>query len=173
MKKGENMLRRPERLRMTSLKNTVSLPCKTCQSWLGLTRFHDECPVRASAWCSQCGCYGHRPSECGEEIMWTRPASLEELIPSDVRGRWGIQTQTKIEWSLPTLDDSEREIAEINTIEIRYQEDQGKGNRLDGRLREFMKLNKIHTTHKMEDNIKTLRSWAIQQGKKIRLVQGK
>jgi len=147
--------------------------CKTCQSWLGLTRFHDECPVRASAWCSQCGCYGHRPSECGEEIMWTRPASLEELIPSDVRGRWGIQTQTKIDWSLPTLDDSEREIAEINTIEIRYQEDQGKGNRLDGRLREFMKLNKIHTTHKMEDNIKTLRSWAIQQGKKIRLVQGK
>jgi hypothetical protein len=105
--------------------------------------------------------------------MWTRPHSLEELIPSDVRERWRIQTQTKIEWTLPTLDDSEREIAEINTIEIRYQEDQGKVNRLDGRLREFMKLNKIHTTHKMEDNIKTLRSWAIQQGKKIRLVQAK
>ena len=146
--------------------------CKTCQAWLGLTRYHEECPVRASSWCTQCGCYGHRPSECSEQLMWTRPTTIEELIPGDVRERWDIQTHTKIEWMLPTLEDSEREIADINTIEIRYQEDSGRVNRLDSRLREFMKLNKIHTAHMMEDNIKTLRSWAIHQGKKIRFVQG-
>jgi len=149
------------------------MACKTCLSWLGRTVVHSECPVRASAWCSQCGCNGHRPSECTESIPWTRPATLEELIPVDVRERWGLKTETKILWTEPELEDAEREIADINAIEIRYREDQGKSLRLDSRLREFMKLNKVHTTHKMDDNILTLRDWAVQQGKKIRFIQEK
>jgi hypothetical protein len=99
--------------------------------------------------------------------MWTRPATLEELIPADVRERWNINTSTNIGWKLPTNDDAQREIAELNTIEIRYKD------KLDGKIREFMKLNKIHTTHKMDDNIRVLFNWAITKGKKIRIVQEK
>jgi len=148
------------------------MACKTCLSWLGRTVVHAECPVRASAWCSQCGCNGHRPSECTEHIPWTRPSTLEELIPADVKKRWNLKTATRIQWSEPELEDAEREIADINVIEIRYHVE-GKSNRLDARLREFMKLNKVQTTHKMDDNIMTLREWAVYQGKKIRLIQEK
>ena len=52
--------------------------------------------------------------------MWTRPATLEELIPADVRERWNINTSTNIGWKMPTNDDAQREIADLNTIEIRY-----------------------------------------------------
>lgn len=144
----------------------MTTPCATCKAWLGLTRTHgSDCPVRASAWCSQCGCYGHRPSECDTQLMWTRPASLEELIPRDVRERWDITTNTPIAWISATLEDAEREIAENNTIEIRYVD------KLDSRLREFMKANKVRTVHKMEGNLQILREWAVSNGKKIRLVQ--
>lgn len=98
--------------------------------------------------------------------MWTRPRTLEELIPADVRERWKIDTETSIVWMLPKLEDAEREIAEINTIEIRYRE-----GRMDNKIREFMKQNKIVTVHKMEGNIQKLRAWAVSQGKKVRLVQ--
>lgn len=141
--------------------------CKTCWEWLGVTRTHAVCPVRASAWCSQCGSNGHRPSECAESITWTRPATLEELIPADVRARWNITTSTKIAWAPPTEADADREIADINTIEIRYRD------KLDGKIREYMKQQKIHTTHKMEDNLKTLSLWATSHGKKVRIVQDK
>ena len=154
-----------EKLENHRLAYRVSMTCKTCHDWLGLTRTHDECPVRASAWCSQCGCNGHRPSECTHEMMWTRPGTLEELIPADVRERWRINTQTRIEWNPPTIEDAQCEIADINTIEIRYRD------KLDAKIREFMKANKIHTTHKMDDNIRVLFKWATSKGKKIRLVQ--
>ncbi len=120
--------------------------------------------MQASVWCSQCGCYGHRPMDCDNEIMWTRPRTLEELIPEDVRNRWDIDTETPIQWLTPSLADGEREIANSNTIEIRLR---------DGKIREFMKANKILTVHKMEGNLQKLRQWAVSQGKKIRLIQDK
>jgi hypothetical protein len=148
--------------------------CTTCRSTLGLTRFHDgPCPVRASFWCSQCSCYGHRPAECDEAKHIWRPQTLEELIPADVRARWDIDTQTNIIWHAPTcrpitLEDAEREIAQTNTIEIRYRD-----GKQDNRIREVMRTLKIPTVHKMEGNIQKLRSWAVAHGKKVRLVQEK
>jgi hypothetical protein len=143
--------------------------CETCRSWLGLTRRHDGiCPVRASAWCSQCGCYGHRQIDCETPISWVRPRTLEDLIPADVRERWDIDTETAIVWLIPGLEDAEREIAENNTIEIRYRE-----GRMDNKIREYMKANRIVTVHKMDGNVQKLRTWAVSQGKKIRLVQEK
>jgi len=95
-----------------------------------------------------------------------RPATLEELIPADVRERWDLQTETPIVWSgSQTLEDIEREIADTNTIEVRFRE----GKR-DSRIREVMNGLKIKTVHKMEDNLQRLRSWAIACGKKVRLV---
>lgn len=136
------------------------MQCQTCLSWLGLHTIHlGECPVRASAWCSQCGCYGHRSIDCSIDITWTRPATLEELIPEDVRLRWNITTSTRIQWPTKlSLEDAEREISDVNSIRLPYE---------DRKLREFMKANKIHTTHKKQCNLQELREWAVRQGKKI------
>lgn len=146
------------------------MTCTTCSSTLGITRVHDgPCPVRASFWCSQCSCYGHRAAECDEARHVWRPQTLEELIPADVRKRWGITTQTNIIWNTPlTLEDAEREIADLNTIEVRYRE-----GKQDNKIREVMRALKIPTVHKMEGNIQKLRAHAVSLGKKVRLVQEK
>ena len=104
--------------------------------------------------------------------MW-RPRYLEDLIPTDVRERWDIDTTTPIIWHAPTcrpltIEDAEREIAETNTIEIKYRE-----GKQDNRIREVMRHLKIPTVHKMEGNIQKLRGWAVTNGKKVRLVQEK
>jgi hypothetical protein len=137
---------------------------------LGLRRNHgsEPCPVRASFWCSQCGCYGHRPVDCDEARHVYRPRTLEELIPADVRERWDIDTTTPIVWMKPSLEDAEREIADTNTIEVRYRE-----GKQDSKIREVMRAHKIPTVHKMEGNLQKLRLWAVAHGKKIRLVQEK
>ena len=149
--------------------------CSVCRSWLGIVRSHGEgvaCPVQASAWCSQCGCYGHRPADCTVVTGWTRPATLEELIPPEVRERWGIATATPIIWAgAPSVDVAEREISDTNIIEIRYSKGTGqRGAKLDARLREFMRQNRLDTTHSCDANLAKLRRWAVGQGKKIRLV---
>jgi hypothetical protein len=146
----------------------MSTTCTTCKTYMGIHRNHEDgvCPVKASFWCSQCGCYGHRPSDCDEASHVWRPRTLEELIPSDVRERWDIDTQTPIVWVKPSLVDAEREIADINTIEIRYRE-----GKLDNKIREMMRSYHVPTVHKMEGNLQKLRSWAVSQGKKVRLVQ--
>jgi hypothetical protein len=97
-----------------------------------------------------------------------RPRCLEDLIPADVRARWGIRTQTAIVWPAVTLEIAEREIAETNTIEVVYRE-----GRQDNRIREVMRSLKIPTVHKMEGNIQKLRTWAVANGKKVRLIQEK
>jgi hypothetical protein len=151
------------------------MTCTTCFNTLRLTRTHEDgvCPVRASMWCSQCSCYGHRPAECEEAKHVWRPRTLEELIPADVRERWGIDTETPIIWNSPTyrpvsIEDAEREVAETNTIEVRYRD-----GKQDSRIREVMRHYKIPTVHKMDGNIQKLRAWAVSQGKKVRLVQEK
>lgn len=95
-----------------------------------------------------------------------RPATLEELIPADVRERWDIDTSTAIVWLKPSLADCEREVAEINTIEVKYRE-----GKQDSRIREVMRSLKIPTVHKMDGNLQKLRSWAVQHGKKVRIIQ--
>jgi hypothetical protein len=97
-----------------------------------------------------------------------RPRCLEDLIPADIRARWGIRTQTAIVWPAVTLEIAEREIAETNTIEVVYRE-----GRQDNRIREVMRSLKIPTVHKMEGNIQKLRTWAVANGKKVRLIQEK
>ena len=150
--------------------------CITCKTSLGLTRIHADgiCPVTASLWCSNCSCYGHTVSGCEVTTHVTRPATLEELIPADVKARWGITTHTRILYPQDiTLDDAEREIGEGSVIEIRYGSLPEGATKLDAAIRAFMKAQKpkIETVHKMEGNLIKLRLWAVAQGKKIRLVQ--
>ena len=104
----------------------------------------------------------------------TRPRTLEELIPADVRARWGIKTQTLILWPSPsemTLEDKEREIGEGSVIEIRYGGPLAV--KLDAALRVYMKAQrpKLETVHKMEGNLLKVRMAAVAQGKKIRLIK--
>ena len=146
------------------------MACALCMKMVGLSRVHSDgvCPVRASFWCSQCGCYGHLPSTCDEVVHVQRPRTLEELIPEDVRARWDIDTATPIVWVKPSLEDAEREIADNNTIEIRYRE-----GKMDNKIRETMRTYKLQTVHKMEGNLLKLRSWAVQNGMKLVLIQEK
>ena len=147
--------------------------CLTCKSSLGLTRYHAAlpCPVLASLWCSQCSASGHTAITCDRVVHVTRPRTLEELIPADVRARWGITTHTLIVYPTEmSLEDKEREIGDGSVIEIRY----GPSMTLDSSLRTYMKAQrpKIDTVHKMEGNLLKLRMWAVGQGKKIRILQG-
>jgi hypothetical protein len=149
--------------------------CALCWQKLRVQMIHDDkpCVTRESLWCSQCSCFGHEASECDEASHVERPRTLEELIPFDVRERWGITTSTPIVYHTPvrrpqTLEEKEREIAESNTVVIYYPKAQ-----LDRCLREYMKKNKIDTTHSKEGNIKVLRQWLTDNGKKLRLEQEK
>jgi hypothetical protein len=139
---------------------------------MGLTRDHggDPCPVRASLWCAQCWCYGHLPASCTKDAPPVEPPLYtEDLISPDLRERWGIQTKTPYIPPRPlTLEDKERMIAETNTIEVRYRD-----GKQDSRIREVMRSLKIQTVHKMDGNIMKLRTWAVSNGKKVRLVQEK
>lgn len=145
------------------------MQCEFCISVLGLNRVHldGKCIVRASMLCSQCGCYGHRPSECDTVTHVQRPRTLEELIPADVRERWNITTSTNIVWNGYLTDDTvEREIPENYTIDIHY-----KVGKLDYAIREVMRNLKVSTVHKMDGNLQRLRLWAMENGKKVRLIQ--
>jgi len=111
--------------------------------------------------------------DCDEVSHVERPRTLEELIPADLRARWCIVTSTPIVYETPvsrplTLEDKEREIADGNTIEVRFC-----SGMQDKRIREIMRANKLDTVHKMDANLIVLRRWAVAQGKKIRLVQEK
>jgi hypothetical protein len=158
----------------TASASATATACSTCYSLLRVVCAHPEntkCPVRASFWCTQCACYGHSADECDDNDndedkgkSGYRPATLEELIPEEVRLRWNIKTETRIQF-MParslTLDDKEREISPNNTIELPYK---------DANIRSYMKVNKIPTGHSMKSNILLLREWAVNNGMKIRLV---
>lgn len=71
--------------------------CVTCLECTGLSEFHDErgCPVLPSILCQQCHAYGHFTNQCPEDWShWTRPTSLEELIPAFLRDQYSITTST-------------------------------------------------------------------------------
>ncbi len=149
--------------------------CDLCKrnGMVNINHEKEECAFRLSRWCSQCGCYGHTPIECDEARHVYRPKTLEELIPEDLRERWDIDTETPIIWHAPncrpiTLEDAEREIADNNTIEVRYRE-----GKQDSKIREVMRAYRIPTVHMMAGNIRKLREWAVSQGKKVCLIQEK
>ena len=137
--------------------------CFTCKKLLNVELTHsDGCPVLRSVWCSQCGVYGHATTDCPVVLHVKRPATLEELIPEDVRVRWGIHTHTHIIWpKSQSLEEKDREISDVNTIDIRYTE-----GKQDRSIRDVMRSLKIDTVHKMTDNLLIIRNWLQQNGLK-------
>lgn len=142
--------------------NEEERACPICFEILNIVKTHDPikgCPVRGSFWCSQCSCYGHRPEECDEKSSVRRPRCLEELIPEDLKARWGIRSFTPIVFTrAETLEEKENEIAPTNSILVPHK---------DAEIRQFMRSQKLQTVHKMSENVRILREWAVGQGKKI------
>jgi hypothetical protein len=134
--------------------------CTTCLSFTGIRTSHavETCPVRSTFLCRRCNCRGHTASECGDSWShWERPAYLEDLIPPDVRARWGITTCTEV-----ALDDRPRS-EEERTYEIEVSSN-------DKKMRDFMKDHAIDTTHKCETNLQRIREWAYQRGFRLRIL---
>jgi len=106
--------------------------------------------------CKRCYQRGHSTDVCTEGASaWERPTCLEDLIPYDVRQRWGLHTTTPIAF----YKRSESEIAEINTYVIPEEYSD---------LKEFIRAHKIEvakvTKESKNECIKAIRTWATMRG---------
>jgi hypothetical protein len=131
------------------------MPCDTCLLWTGRHVEHAECPIKADLVCRRCCGSGHTTSECdfAPEI---HPTHLEELIPHDVRERYGITTRT--EYVRPPVPVDPHP---IRCIEIINQ---------DKWIRDFMKHQHLSTARKREENLARIMEWAAGCGLNIRLL---
>ena len=72
--------------------------CKSFQAPFLSIHTSENCPFRASLYCSFCAAYGHSLDTCeqtpSKEV--TQPAFEEQLIPSTVRAEMSMTTQTPI-----------------------------------------------------------------------------
>lgn len=131
------------------------MACKTCFNWTGLTVHHEVCELRASLVCRKCCCAGHSTAECDYNNV-CNPTCLEELIPHDVKERYGIISQTQF-----INTDNQRSIHPIRNLDIINQ---------DKWIREFMKNQNLHTARKREDNIAKIIEWAAGCGLNVRFL---
>ncbi len=94
---------------------------------------------------------------------WERPTTLEELIPVDVRMRYGIQTHTRLEFDKPRgADGTEKELH--SCAEIIIPEDYSD-------LKEFVERHKISVEKKTKESrmacIKAIQEWGVSHGYRI------
>lgn len=141
--------------------------CAICLKYTGVSVIHGDsgCELSASILCRRCHHRGHLTTMCTYGAAhWERPTTLEELIPHDVRNRYGITTSTRLEFAAPRCTpEAESEIATVNTITIQDDYTQ---------LNEFAKKHKIVVpnmkTKKAEAAIlSAIKDWAIHRGIRI------
>ena len=143
--------------------------CPGCKVLTGRDIVHPDnaCPQAYSFLCRRCHHHGHMTRHCTDEWpQWERPTTLEELIPPDVKLRYGITTQTEICFKQKRGEPgTEREMNNINEIYIptNYNE-----------LTKFAKMNNIDvetvTKYKEENIIAAIKNWGIQHG--YRIIEG-
>jgi len=96
------------------------MACPNCKVSTGreLSHSNGECPQAVSFLCRRCNTRGHMTRHCKESWpQWERPTTLEELIPPDIRIRYGITTHTPIVYDTNRGDPgTERELERINEI---------------------------------------------------------
>ncbi len=101
---------------------------------------------------------------CDEDWSeWERPTTLEELIPADVRFRYGIATHTLINFDAKRGDPgTEREIECVNEIIIPSEYNE---------LKEFTKRHGmiVETVTKppKENLVAACKAWGVQHGYRI------
>lgn len=101
---------------------------------------------------------------CSEKWpQWERPTSLEELIPADIRLKYGIITSTPFTIPYPRgTEGSDVELSEVNTMIVpeNYNE-----------LKEFIDKYKIKVEKVTKESkvqcLKAVRSWCVSQGYRI------
>lgn len=143
--------------------------CNICKKYTGRVVEHglSGCSLALSTSCRRCHHRGHLTSDCtGGFPQWERPSSLEELIPADVRRRFGIITHTAIAWTAPRgAEGTETELGAINEVNIPYTYTA---------YSEFIKRHKIKVEGKvtkgsLTECVKSVKNWCVTHG--YRLVQ--
>lgn len=141
--------------------------CKLCLKYIGLAVIHGEtgCEFASSVLCRRCHHRGHLSSMCTEAWpQWERPTTLEELIPVDLKLRFGIATHTPLAFSYERgIEGSETELSDINEIEIPE-------NYIA--LKEFIdKYNIDGVAKKTKESraacIEAIKKWAVRRGYRI------
>ena len=130
--------------------------CKTCYIWTGISVEHEECELRATLVCRRCCCSGHSTADCDYDNI-IQPTCLEDLIPNDLKDRYGITTNTEY---VNVMEDKKK-AHPIRSLDIINQ---------DKWIREFMKNQSIHTSRKREDNIAKILEWASKCGLNVRFL---
>ncbi len=140
--------------------------CLTCKKFKGKDILHgdDGCPLGKSVVCRRCHHRGHLTSTCTEDWpQWERPTSLEELIPADIRKRYGIITHTPIPFSLSRgQPGTDVELGTINEVIIPDDYSQ---------LKEFIDAHKIKvekiTKESRSNCMKAIAAWGVSHGYRV------
>ena len=95
--------------------------------------------------------------------QWERPTTLEELIPADLKLRFGIATHTPLTFNYPRgMEGSETELGDINEIEIPE-------NYAD--LKRFIDRHKIKVEKVTKEShaacMKAVKAWGVTRGYRI------
>lgn len=144
----------------------TQMVCPNCSVLTGrqITHPNDECPQAASFLCRRCHCRGHLTRNCTEMWpQWERPTTYEELIPPDIKMRYGIRTHTLLTFEEKRgAPGTEQELHDSNEIVIPEDYIQ---------LNEFAIKNKIKvekvTKPSLDKCIEAIKSWGISHGFRI------
>lgn len=136
------------------------MSCAICKKWAGRAVEHTTpCPLASSMTCSRCFQRGHMTEQCSEGMM-EHPSCLEDLIPANLRNRWGIHTVTPL--IIPANHPAEQKIAPINTVQVPddYTE-----------MKEFIREHRIDVEKKTKESIancrKAIIDWAKLRGYRV------
>jgi hypothetical protein len=141
--------------------------CNLCLTYLGKTVTHDGggCEFGASTLCRRCHTRGHLTRDCSTAAPYEIPTTLEELIPADIRLKYGITTHTVFK---PKFADPEDRIPDINRIEIPADPSYAE-------LGAILEMYKIKVTDKVTKEptaarMDALHKWATSHGYRIVMV---
>ena len=145
--------------------------CILCKKYTGATVYHGDagCEFASSVLCRRCHHRGHLASMCTEAWpQWERPTTLEELIPADLKLRFGIGSSTPLVFNYQRgIEGSETELGDINEIVVPegYAE-----------LKEFIDKHNIKVEKVTKESraacMKAVRAWGVSRGYRIVVKSG-
>lgn len=152
-------------------------PCKLCLHYTGKNVIHTMekgCPAAKNAKCRRCHNRGHFASDCNEGYAhWERPTCYEELIPVDLRIKYGIGWGTLPEMVFPKPRGVEGTFHELdddtnsNTIVLPHF----KTKEFYEKAGEVIKLYNIpiktKTKESAESRLKAIDEWCINHGRHL------
>ena len=148
-------------------------PCKVCLHYRGESIFHsaEGCNAAKNVKCRRCHNRGHFTSDCKEGYaQWERPTCYEELIPADVRIRFGIRVGTLPEFVIekPRGADTLHELAnETNTIELPPLDDKEFYKKTDEVITLYNIPVKTKTKESKESRLKAIQEWCVAHGRHL------